>query len=108
MATATQPAHKKEVEPRRRSSTSRHFEDALREKIVGQNEAVQALVELHQMFCAGLSSPGRPVGNLLFLGPTGSGKTRVVVAAAEILFGDTRAVTKVDGAEFQHSHEFDK
>src|SRR5882762_5586603 len=77
MATATQPAHKKELDPRLRSSTSHHFEDALREKIVGQDEAVQALVELHQVFCAGLRSPGRPVGNLLFLGPTGSGKTRI-------------------------------
>ena len=108
MATATQPAHKKELDARLRSSTSRHFEDALREKIVGQNEAVQALVELHQMFCAGLHSPGRPVGNLLFLGPTGSGKTRIVEAAAEILFGDSRAVIKVDCAEFQHSHEISK
>ena len=61
MATATQPAHKKELDPRLRSSTSLHFEDALREKIVGQNEAVQALVELHQVFCAGMHSPGRPV-----------------------------------------------
>jgi ATP-dependent Clp protease ATP-binding subunit ClpB len=108
MATATQPAHKKELDPRLRSSTSRHFEDALQEKIVGQNEAVQALVELHQVFCAGLHSPGRPVGNLLFLGPTGSGKTRIVEAAAEILFGDSRAVIKVDCAEFQHSHEIAK
>ena len=108
MATATQPAHKKELDPRLRSSTSRHFEDALREKIVGQNQAVQALVELHQMFCAGLRSPGRPVGNLLFLGPTGSGKTRIVEAAAEILFGDSRALIKVDCAEFQHSHEISK
>jgi ATP-dependent Clp protease ATP-binding subunit ClpB len=108
MATVTQPAHKKELDPRLRSSTSRHFEEALREKIVGQNEAVQALVELHQMFCAGLRSPGRPVGNLLFLGPTGSGKTRIVEAAAEILFGDSRAVIKVDCAEFQHSHEISK
>jgi len=91
-----------------RSSTSRHFEDALRQKIVGQDEAVQALVELHQVFCAGLRSPGRPVGNLLFLGPTGSGKTRIVEAAAEILFGDSRAVIKVDCAEFQHSHEIAK
>jgi DNA polymerase III delta prime subunit len=108
MATATQPAHKKELDPRLRSSTSRHFEDALREKIVGQNEAVQALAELHQVFCAGLHSPGRPVGNLLFLGPTGSGKTRIVEAAAEILFGDAHAVIKVDCAEFQHSHEISK
>jgi ATP-dependent Clp protease ATP-binding subunit ClpA len=55
-----------------------------------------------------LHSPGRPVGNLLFLGPTGSGKTRIVEAAAEILFGDSRAVIKVDCAEFQHSHEIAK
>jgi ATPases with chaperone activity, ATP-binding subunit len=69
---------------------------------------VQALVDLYQVFCAGLNSPGRPVGNLLFLGPTGSGKTRIVEAAAEILFGDPRAIIKVDCAEFQHSHEIAK
>jgi ATP-dependent Clp protease ATP-binding subunit ClpB len=108
MATATQWAHNKELDTRERSSTSRHFEDALRQKIVGQDEAVQALVELYQVFCAGLRSPGRPVGNLLFLGPTGSGKTRIVEAAAEILFGDSRALIKVDCAEFQHSHEIAK
>jgi len=77
-------------------------------KFVGQDEAVQALVDIYQVFCAGLHSPGRPVGNLLFLGPTGSGKTRTVEAAAEILFGDSRAVIKVDCAEFQHSHEIAK
>jgi ATP-dependent Clp protease ATP-binding subunit ClpA len=108
MATATQSAHRKELDPRQRSSTSRHFEDALRQRIVGQEEAVQALVELYQVFCAGLRSPGRPVGNLLFLGPTGSGKTRIVEAAAEVLFGDPRAVIKVNCAEFQHSHEIAK
>jgi len=108
MVTATQWAHNKELDTRKRSSTSRHFEDALRQKIVGQDEAVQALVDLYQVFCAGLGSPGRPVGNLLFLGPTGSGKTRIVEAAAEILFGDSRAVIKVDCAEFQHSHEIAK
>jgi len=52
--------------------------------------------------------PGRPVGNLLFLGPTGSGKTRVVEALAESLFGDARACIKIDCAEFQHSHEIAK
>jgi len=108
MATATQSAHRKELDARKRSSTACHFEKALREKIVGQDEAVQALVELYQVFCAGLHAPGRPVGNLLFLGPTGSGKTRIVEAAAEILFGDNRAVIKVDCAEFQHSHEIAK
>jgi ATP-dependent Clp protease ATP-binding subunit ClpB len=108
MATATQSAHSKELDTKQRSSTSRHFEEELRQRVVGQDEAVQALVELYQVFCAGLHSPGRPVGNLLFLGPTGSGKTRTVEAAAEILFGDSRAVIKVDCAEFQHSHEIAK
>jgi ATP-dependent Clp protease ATP-binding subunit ClpB len=108
MATATHSAHSKELDPQKRSSTSRHFEEELRQRVVGQNEAVQALVDLYQVFCAGLHSSGRPVGNLLFLGPTGSGKTRTVEAAAEILFGDSRALIKVDCAEFQHSHEIAK
>ena len=96
------------LDPEKRSSDSLEFKTALGSKIVGQEEGVQALVDLYQVFCAGLNSPGRPVGNLLFLGPTGSGKTRIVEAAAEILFGDPRAVIKVDCAEFQHSHEIAK
>jgi ATP-dependent Clp protease ATP-binding subunit ClpB len=91
-----------------RSIESRDFEAGLRRKIVGQDEAVQAVVDLYQVFRAGLNSPGRPVGNLLFLGPTGAGKTRLVEATAEVLFGDPRAVIKVDCAEFQHSHEIAK
>jgi len=97
-----------QLDPSRRSTESQEFETVLRSKIVGQEEAVRAVVDLYQVFRAGLNSPGRPVGNLLFLGPTGSGKTRVVEAAAEILFGDARAVIKVDCAEFQHSHEIAK
>ncbi len=96
------------LDPTRRSVESREFEAALRRKIVGQDEAVEALMEMYQVFRAGLNPPGRPVANLLFLGPTGSGKTRIVEAAAEILFGDARAVIKVDCAEFQHSHEIAK
>ena len=84
------------------------FEEALRAKIVRQEEAVRTMVDLFQVFCAGLNSPGRPVGSFLFLGPTGSGKTRIVEAAAEILFGGSRAVIKVDCGEFQHSHEISK
>ncbi|MGD0429005.1 MAG: AAA family ATPase, partial [Candidatus Acidiferrales bacterium] len=95
----------RQLDPARRSVESRDFEAGLRRKIVGQDEAVQAVVDLYQVFRAGLNSPGRPVGNLLFLGPTGAGKTRVVEATAEVLFGDPRAVIKVDCAEFQHSHE---
>lgn len=63
------------------------FEAALRSRIIGQQEGLQALVDLYQVLCAGLNSPGRPLGSLLFLGPTGTGKTRLVEAAAEILFG---------------------
>ncbi len=84
------------------------FGEALRAKIVRQEEAAQVMVDLYQVFCAGLNTPGRPVGSLLFLGPTGSGKTRNVEAAAEILFGDSRAVIKIDCGEFQHSHEISK
>jgi ATP-dependent Clp protease ATP-binding subunit ClpB len=124
MVTARQWAHKRELDAcwgnpadygltgvldaEKRSSIACQFERALREKVVGQEQAVEALVDLYQMFCAGLQSPSRPIGNLLFLGPTGSGKTRIVEAAAEILFGDSRAVIKVDCAEFQHSHEISK
>src|SRR4030081_2974311 len=96
------------LDPNQRSTDTLEFQTSLRSKIVGQEEGLQALVELYQVFCAGLNSPGRPVGNLLLLGPTGSGKTRIVEAAAEILFGDARAVIKVDCAEFQHSHEIAK
>ncbi len=101
-------AVRQQLDPSIRSTDTRDFETALRSKIVGQPEGVQSLVEMYQVFCAGLNSPGRPVGNLLFLGPTGSGKTRIVEAGAEILFGDPRAVLKVDCAEFQHSHEIAK
>jgi len=96
------------LNPNLRSNATMEFQAALRAKIVGQSEAVQALVDFYQVFCAGLNSPGRPVANLLLLGPTGSGKTRIVEAAAEILFGDARSVIKVDCAEFQHSHEIAK
>src|SRR5690349_1134882 len=96
------------LDPNRRSSDAKEFENAIRRKIVGQDQAVEKVVEIYQMFLAGLNPPGRPVGNLLFLGPTGSGKTRVVESMAEALFGDARACIKIDCAEFQHSHEIAK
>src|SRR5208337_4574825 len=98
----------KTLDPMRRSSAAAEFEDALRRKVVGQDQAIEKVVEIYQMFLAGLNPPGRPVGNLLFLGPTGSGKTRVVEAMAQALFGDMRACIKIDCAEFQHSHEIAK
>ncbi len=96
------------LDPTKRSNEASEFEAALRRKIVGQDAAVEKVAEIYQMFLAGLNPPGRPVGNLLFLGPTGSGKTRVVEAVAESLFGDAHACIKIDCAEFQHSHEIAK
>jgi len=84
------------------------LEAGLRARIVGQDEAIRQIVGVYQAFVGGLAAPGRPVGNFLFLGPTGTGKTRLVEALAETLAGDARAVVKVDCAEFQHSHEIAK
>src|ERR1700716_1691233 len=97
-----------QLDPTLRSRESLEFEIELRNKVVGQEEAVRAVVDVLQVYFAEMRAVGRPVGNYLFLGPTGSGKTRIVEAAAEILFGDPRAVIKVDCAEFQHSHEIAK
>ena len=96
------------LDPSRQADEVQKFALAVRRKIVGQEDAVQSLVEFFQVYRAGLCAPGRPIANFLFLGPTGSGKTRIVEAAAELLFGDSRAVIKVDCAEFQHSHEIAK
>ncbi len=96
------------LDPGRQSPALRDFTAALKARIVGQDSALQAVTEIYQMFLTGLNPPGRPVGNMLFLGPTGSGKTHVVEAMAEVLFGEPHACVKVDCAEFQHSHEISK
>jgi ATP-dependent Clp protease ATP-binding subunit ClpA len=76
--------------------------------IVGQDEAIEQIVNIYQMHLTCLAAPGRPIGSFLFLGPTGSGKTRIVEATAQSLLGSPHAVVKVDCAEFQHSHEIAK
>src|SRR2546428_12463975 len=96
------------LDPEMRSREVLDFERRLLGKIVGQDRAVSRIVNMYQIYMAGMNMPGRPIGNLLFLGPTGSGKTRVVEASAEILFGSPRALIKIDCAEFQHSHEIAK
>jgi ATP-dependent Clp protease ATP-binding subunit ClpA len=96
------------LEPGRKSRQVREFEQRLQNRIIGQDEAVTQLVNVYQTILAGMSGPGRPLSNLLFLGPTGSGKTRLVEAAAEILFDNPNAFVKVDCGEFQHSHEIAK
>jgi ATP-dependent Clp protease ATP-binding subunit ClpA len=84
------------------------LENNLRHLVIGQDEAIHQIVRAYQTHLAGLSPVGRPIGNFLFLGPTGSGKTRIVEATAESLLKTPRAVIKIDCAEFQHSHEIAK
>jgi ATP-dependent Clp protease ATP-binding subunit ClpB len=98
----------KQLNPALAGAEAERLESDLRKRVVGQDEAVQQIIGIYQTFLAGMSSPGRPIGNFLFLGPTGSGKTRLVEATAECLLGDAHAVTKIDCAEFQHSHEIAK
>src|ERR1700675_4783874 len=87
---------------------AKDLETKLHRLVIGQEEAIHEIVRTYQTYIAGLSPEGRPVGNFLFLGPTGTGKTRAVEATAEALLGNPRAVTKIDCGEFQHSHEIAK
>ena len=96
------------LHPDRKGAQATQFEAELGTRVVGQERAVRKLASLYQIFHAGLTDPARPIGTMLFLGPTGSGKTHVVEAAAEVLFGDRNAVIRIDCAEFQHSHEIAK
>jgi len=96
------------LDPERKSPRAKEFEDKLSGLIVGQERGVRRLSGLFQIYLAGMNNPQRPIGTMLFLGPTGSGKTRVVEAAAEVLFGEPHSVVKIDCAEFQHSHEIAK
>ena len=105
---AQQSSSRISLNPELKSPRAQEFEDKLGGLIVGQERAVRRLSGLYQIYLAGMQNPGRPVGTMMFLGPTGSGKTRVVEAAAEVLFGDANAVVKIDCAEFQHSHEIAK
>src|SRR5258705_502968 len=96
------------LNPEQKGLRAEEFEQELSHRIVGQERAVLSMSGLYQMFLAGMNSTDRPVGTMLFLGPTGSGKTRVVEAASEVLFGKPNAIIKIDCAEFQHSHEIAK
>src|SRR2546427_2856062 len=96
------------LDPTKTGRQAEDLETQLRHLIVGQEEAIHQIVRAYQTHVAGLSPVGRPIGNFLFLGPTGSGKTRIVEATAESLLKNSRAVIKIDCAEFQHSHEIAK
>jgi ATP-dependent Clp protease ATP-binding subunit ClpB len=96
------------LDPTRMSDGAGNLAAGMAKRIVGQDQAIEQIVSLYQTFLAGMAAPGKPVGSLLFLGPTGSGKTRTVEALAETLTGNSQAVVKIDCAEFQHSHEIAK
>src|SRR6185369_4732380 len=96
------------LDPDKKSPRALEFAEGLGSRIVGQERAVRQMSNLYQIFLAGMNPIRRPVGTMLFLGPTGSGKTRVIEAAAEALFGDANAMIKIDCSEFQHSHEIAK
>ena len=96
------------LDPTRTGREAEALEVGLSRMIVGQDEAIQQIVNIYQMYLTGMTPPGRPIGSFLFLGPTGSGKTRIVEAAAESLVKSPRSVVKIDCAEFQHSHEIAK
>ncbi|HEX8928541.1 MAG TPA: AAA family ATPase, partial [Actinomycetota bacterium] len=80
------------------------LEEELHRRIIGQDEAVEAVANAIRRSRAGLSEPGRPIGNFLFLGPTGVGKTELARALAEFLFDDERAMVRVDMSEYGEKH----
>jgi ATP-dependent Clp protease ATP-binding subunit ClpB len=96
------------LDPSKTGRDAVSLENNLRRMIVGQDEAIQQIVNIYQMSLTGMTAPGRPIGNFLFLGPTGSGKTRIVEATAQACLNNPQAVIKIDCAEFQHSHEIAK
>ena len=96
------------LDPTKTGRQAEDLERQLHHLIVGQEQAIHHIVRAYQTHVAGLSPVGRPIANFLFLGPTGSGKTRIVEATAESLLKNPRAVIKIDSAEFQHSHEIAK
>lgn len=96
------------IDPDKLSLEAKELEKGLLARVVGQDRAVMQLVRTMQMFKSGLQNPNRPIGVLLFLGPTGSGKTKLVEALAECLFGHKDRMLKIDCAEYQHDHEIAK
>src|SRR5215471_10554835 len=96
------------LDPTKTGRPAQDLESKLRRFVVGQEEAIHEIFRTYQTHLTGLSPAGRPIGNFLFLGPTGTGKTRIVEATAQCLLNNPRAIIKIDCAEFQHSHEIAK
>jgi ATP-dependent Clp protease ATP-binding subunit ClpB len=81
-----------------------HMEEKLRQRVVGQDEALAAVASAVRRARAGLQDPNRPVGSFIFLGPTGVGKTETARALAEFLFDDEQAMVRIDMSEFMEKH----
>ena len=81
-----------------------HLEEVLHKRVIGQDEAVKALVKAVRRGRVGLKDPNRPIGSFLFLGPTGVGKTELSKALAEALFGDENAMVRIDMSEYMEKH----
>jgi ATP-dependent Clp protease ATP-binding subunit ClpB len=81
-----------------------HMEERLRERVVGQDQALQAVANAIRRSRSGLADPNRPIGSFLFLGPTGVGKTELARAVAEFLFDDERAIVRLDMSEYMEKH----
>ena len=85
-----------------------HLEETLHKRVVGQNEAVEAVAKAIKRGRVGLKDPKRPIGSFLFLGPTGVGKTELSKALAEAVFGDEKALIRVDMSEYMEKHSVSK
>ena len=85
-----------------------HLADTLKERVLGQDEAVDILAKAVKRGRVGLKDPGRPIGSFMFLGPTGVGKTELSKALAEALFGDEKAMIRVDMSEYMEKHSVSK
>lgn len=96
------------VDPTLLSTEGLKLEAYLLAKVIGQESAIKQLVNFYQIYISGLHKRDRPITNLLFLGPTGSGKTRLVECLAEFLIGTSKGMIKIDCSEFQHGHEISK
>jgi ATP-dependent Clp protease ATP-binding subunit ClpB len=90
------------------SAEAKAIRKIITEKVVGQEEGVNAIIDILERYHAGLHDPSRPIGSALFLGPTGTGKTRVIEALCEAIGNSPHHCVKVDCGEFQHSHEIAK
>jgi ATP-dependent Clp protease ATP-binding subunit ClpB len=97
--------HSTTLDPTKLGREAEELKMNLRERVVGQEEAIDQIVNVYQTWLTGITAAGRPISNFLFLGPTGSGKTRLVEATAESLFNNPHAVVRIDCAEFQQAHE---